>query len=175
MSPNKALYEFLLWPLISFCWLRRPGTIQLWNVNSCRCFLQWWMIRHGQKTWDLLLNTYSIFILSLMIVIIQFSHNPVSPNRKANWCTESERKSSKPSKLIFMFLFVRVMIEEPSKKIAFRYNHLTLTYWVTWSKEKPSYLVRRKTKIQRKGMVASLLLYIFKLNFFWSLGVKTSS
>lgn len=34
VAPNKALPEFLVWPLINFCWLRRPRTLVIHTTCS---------------------------------------------------------------------------------------------------------------------------------------------
>ena len=85
----------------------------------------------------------------------------MSPDR----CTESERKLIKPSKLISMFCLCLLWFRNFFKKMFLGCNHLTLTYWVTWSKERPSYLVQRKARIERKRHNGILITVYIQAEF----------
>lgn len=98
--------------------LWNTSTIRLWNINSCRRLLWWWMVQDSLKTWDILLKMYSFYFIINNSGCPLFTQ-PMSQNGKADWCTESEIKSIKPLILIFHVFVCTCYDSEPFNVIFF--------------------------------------------------------
>ena len=84
-GPNKALPGFLCWPLINFCWLRRPRTLV---GNSC-CKSQ--LLNGNHKCWTREALSKWWLLLIDGLVCLHFPHNDEHFQKNilyiAIWCT----------------------------------------------------------------------------------------
>ena len=90
-------------------------------------------------------------------------HNTVSPNRKQTDALNLKQNSSSLPDLFPCFCLCLLWFRSLFKKSFLGCHHLI--YWVTWSKERPNYLVKSKARIERKKHSDILVTVYIQVKF----------